>query len=74
MSASDYEQYIGKHITETPNQWDGVWPEINERGYVTGVFAGDSIPDDATLVDWSSKNKRGHVVVVDGMNGFEAVL
>lgn len=77
MDDSDFDKLVGKHITDKiveEMDWYTRWPEIDNRGYITGHYHGDSIPDNATLVNWSSKNKQGHVIVVDGMNGFDAVL
>ncbi len=73
----NYEQFIGKHITDSDVKaidWYSRFPEIDERGYITGIYDGDAIPENATLVNWSSPNKRGHIIKTDGNYGFEAVL
>ena len=77
MNTTERKNLIGKHLMSKQakaTDWDGIWPEINDDGIITDILDGDCIPDDAILVDWSSNTKRGHAVVVDGSNGFEAVL
>lgn len=65
------DNLIGKTMDETRDaDWLQHWPVIDENGVILDIVDGDSIPDDATLVDW----RDGKPVEVDGSYGFDAIL
>jgi hypothetical protein len=73
-----YNHLIGNHINSrevrAANIMD-VWPTVTGRGIITGFCDGDNVPSNAVLIDWNSNepDDSGYTVV-DGDNGFEAIL
>lgn len=69
---NNLETAIGTHISTAINNydWQGYWPEVDNDGYITAILDGDSIPDDAVMVNWDGKR----LIETDGQHGFEAVL
>ena len=71
------DMIIGKHINSRiakSQDWYSIWPAVNNDGIILSIYDGDAIPDDAILVDWSTRGRGGHPIIVNGDNGFEAIL
>jgi hypothetical protein len=70
MTKFDYNSLIGKHLNDPACTADSVdwycrWPQVDEEGIIVAIWDGDTIPDNAILLD-------NGLNVVDGSNGFDA--
>lgn len=74
IQLAELQLLVGKRIDETEVQdadWLEYWPVINQDGIIQEILNNDDFTsEDEVLVDWVN----GQVEIVDGSDGFDAVL